>query len=75
MITRYYANVKDAEVFAGPEGPFVLWTDHMAEVCKLRDKLLEVAKECKDCDGAGVQTIFGESGPCPACEDLRELLA
>lgn len=24
--------------------------------CKLRDKLLELAKQCKECDGAGVIT-------------------
>jgi len=41
---------------------------------KLRDKLLELAKECSDCDGTGLQTILGEPGPCPACEDIREVL-
>lgn len=42
---------------------------------KLRDKLLEICAECSDCNGVGVQTILGETGPCPACEDIRELLA
>lgn len=42
---------------------------------RYRDKLLEICKECSDCDGAGVQTILGETGPCPACEDIRELLS
>jgi hypothetical protein len=82
VITRYYTNVQDAEVFAGAEGPFVLWTDHVAEVCKLRDKLLEIAKNCDHCGGTGMvpvkeehQAAFGRVIECDECEDLRELLA
>ena len=45
------------------------------QVCRLRDKLLELAKDCDDCDGTGLQTIYGETEDCPACHDIRELLA
>jgi hypothetical protein len=56
------------------------------ENLKLRGKLLEVAKECAECDGTGVVTVLqnleaiyvdnvGErQEPCPQCADIRELL-
>jgi hypothetical protein len=43
MITRWYTNAKDSEVFSGPDGPFVLFTDYakleaeLAECKKVRD--------------------------------------
>lgn len=30
MVKRYYTNVKDAEMFSGADGPFVLFTDYAA---------------------------------------------
>jgi hypothetical protein len=48
---------------------------------KIRDKLLEFAKECAECGGTGVITVtddmqdaFGKALPCDACADLYELL-
>jgi hypothetical protein len=47
---------------------------------KMRDKLLEYAKECIKCDGAGMVTVNHPPPqrptvePCPSCADLRELL-
>lgn len=47
---------------------------------KLRDKLLEVAKSCAECDGEGIITEHDDDGgadkqvPCDACADIRELL-
>jgi hypothetical protein len=57
--------------------------DQLREVnCRLRDKLLEFAKDCEPCHGTGVITVddehapaFGRTLPCYACEDIRELLA
>lgn len=52
-----------------------------AENVKLRDKLLELAKDCSECGGTGCVTVtewqvpaFGKVLPCPDCEDIRELL-
>jgi hypothetical protein len=53
-----------------------------AENSRLRDKLLELANECTDCGGTGVQTIFTfreltaeeRQQPCDACADIREVL-
>jgi hypothetical protein len=51
--------------------------DVLREVnCKLRDKLLEVCKQCRSCDGTGIIS-FGKPpiiDDCPACVDLREVL-
>lgn len=51
------------------------------ENARLRNKLLEIAKECSGCGGAGVVTVkddmvaaFGRELPCPDCEDIREAL-
>lgn len=57
------------------------------ENVKLRNKLLEVAKECSSCNGTGVVTVMREpdshlySGvlisreePCGDCLDIREVL-
>jgi hypothetical protein len=57
------------------DGDYVKWADHVEETCAMRDKLLELAKECSDCEGTGMQTIFGAVLDCPACHDIRELLA
>jgi hypothetical protein len=49
----------------------------LAEVFKLRDKLLEIAKECSECGGTGIVN-FGKPpiiDDCPACLDIREVLA
>jgi hypothetical protein len=60
--------------------------DSLREVnCKLRDKLLECAKECARCHGTGLVTIHFEGNegapewdaddqPCPECEDIRAVL-
>jgi transposase len=47
---------------------------------KLRDKLLEIAKECSECGGTGCVTL-GEDRivttrvvPCPDCADIRQAL-
>jgi superfamily II helicase len=49
---------------------------------KLRDKLLELAKDCATCKGTGCisvrpqdEAVWGRTLPCPDCEDIRELLA
>jgi hypothetical protein len=54
---------------------------------KLRDKLLELAKECASCGGTGVVTVmvttaWDDDGrpcervePCGDCESIREALA
>ena len=56
--------------------------------CKLRDKLLEMAKECISCDGTGLIVVSVDdrevihdrdrpivrTEPCGDCEDIRELL-
>jgi len=62
--------------------------DQLREVnSKLRDKLLELAKECASCGGTGVVTVmvttaWDDDGrpceraePCGDCADLREVLA
>lgn len=53
---------------------------------KLRDKLLEICKECASCDGTGCanEVTFVRHGwrmvtrvhvvPCEACRDIREVL-
>jgi len=42
----------------------------------LRAKLAEVAEECAECGGAGTMEETGASyDPCPACADIRRLLA
>lgn len=47
---------------------------------RLRDKLLEIAKECAGCGGTGCVTrVNGIAGrarvePCPQCADIREAL-
>jgi hypothetical protein len=50
---------------------------------KLRDKLLELAKQCNKCDGTGCVTkrwLDGYFKPqervedCPKCHDIREVL-
>jgi hypothetical protein len=65
----------------GAEEEYVLWTEHVEVVCKLRDKIMEFAKDCEPCGGTGIITVkdedapaFGRTLPCYACEDLRELL-
>ena len=57
-----------------------------AENLRLRDKLLEIAKQCSSCDGTGLVTVHfaGNEGapewdaddqPCGDCIDIREALA
>lgn len=74
----------------GPEGTtvgrWVKFEQHhnlLTENVRLRDKLLEIAKECSECDGTGVHTVRGFEGrgqaferqqPCRDCADIRELL-
>jgi len=77
MIARYNGLTCVRE----PLGDYVLYADHVEAVCKLRDKLLEFAKDCEPCGGTGIITVndenapaFGRTLPCYACEDLRELL-
>jgi hypothetical protein len=50
---------------------------------KLRDKLLELAKECSGCNGTGVHTVRGferrgqaleRQEPCRDCADIRAVL-
>lgn len=44
--------------------------------CRLRDKLLEIAKGCPECGGTGIIN-FGKPpiiDDCPACLDIREIL-
>jgi hypothetical protein len=74
---------------AQPATPIVLASDYDALVTqnlKIRDKLLELAKECARCDGTGLVTRHfpGNEGvpewdaddqPCPECEDIRAVLA
>jgi hypothetical protein len=90
MIDRYdliYRFDQDAEMrkvlFPAPtEGEWVKYDDHVAETLAMRDKLLELAKECSACSGTGVisvrpqdEAVWGRELPCDACEDIRELLA
>lgn len=62
-------------------------TDELANVraqnLRLRDKLLEIAKECSGCNGTGLHTVRGFEGrgraferqqPCPDCADIRAVL-
>lgn len=42
------------------------------EALRYRDKLLELAKECAQCDGTGLCTE--DVIPCSKCCDIRELL-
>lgn len=53
----------------------------VAENLRLRDKLLEWAKECASCDGTGMVTVvdlFADGHrrvePCGDCHDIREVL-
>lgn len=52
----------------------------LAECFKLRDKLMECAKECSECGGTGLHTVsFPETAgaqlqECPECADIRSLL-
>lgn len=68
--------------------PYIRESDYIAVVAdmlRLRDKLMECAKECSRCDGAGLITIHGggsgdpewdaDDQPCPDCADIRELLS
>lgn len=57
--------------------------DSLREVnCKLRDKLLEIAKECSGCAGKGVVTVIYEVRgkektrvqDCGDCLDIRAVL-
>ena len=55
--------------------------DQLREVnCKLRDKLLEIAKECSECGGTGCITRIdniampGRVEECPDCADIRSVL-
>lgn len=56
--------------------------DQLREVnSKLRDKLLELAKECAECGGTGCisvrpqdEAVWGRTLPCPDCEDIRSIL-
>lgn len=71
---------------AQPATPIVLASAYdivVAENLRLRDKLLEVAKECTGCEGTGVHTVrgfenrgraFERQEPCPDCADIREVL-
>lgn len=45
MITRYTFQDLIKQRLLGDE-QWVKWTDHVADTCKLRDKLLELAREC-----------------------------
>lgn len=54
-----------------------------AENLRLRDKLLELAKECSGCNGTGLHTVRGFEGhgkaferqePCRDCADIRAVL-
>lgn len=95
MIDRYDVHFDPDDRFemrkvlfpAPAEGVWVRWEDHIADTCKLRDKLLELAAACANCDGTGVVTIMAPpdsrlySGvqisrevECPSCLDIRELL-
>lgn len=55
--------------------------DQVAKLCaenlRMRDKLLELAKECSDCDGTGIINVGRPPilDDCPHCNDIRELLA
>lgn len=46
--------------------------------CRLRNKLLEIAKECASCGGTGCATPYADRPdivlPCPGCEDIRAIL-
>lgn len=66
-------------------GEWVRYESHVAEVCALRDKLLEVCKECSSCGGTGMVTVTLREPPgsgefvsrveeCGDCEDIREVL-
>lgn len=62
-----------------PAGEYNALVDSLS---RCRDKLLEVAKGCKACDGTGIVSVMtrrrGETVerqiPCEDCEDLRECL-
>lgn len=84
MIDRYDPHFDQDDRFemrkvlfpAPTEGVWVRWEDHVADTCKLRDKLLELANDCAECHGSGVKTQDGEIlDDCPSCLDIRELLA
>lgn len=54
-----------------------------AQEALLRDKLLEVAKECAECSGTGCVDVIhttddgrqhSVTADCPACADIREVL-
>jgi len=71
-----------ANLFALPADQYAkLVASHL----RLRDKLLEVAKECARCNGTGLITRHFEGNedkpawdaddqPCPDCEDIRAAL-
>lgn len=72
---------------AGPavtssQGTIQVDRDIYASICaqnlKMRDKLLEVAKQCVRCGGTGCVTrFFSDSSrviPCGDCEDIRDAL-
>jgi phage FluMu protein Com len=52
----------------------------MSDNLRMRDKLLECAKECGECGGTGVVKIQREANgqwietECPQCLDIREIL-
>lgn len=64
-----------------------LSADDITKLCadnlRMRDKLLELAKECAGCGGTGVVTESHlvrrhervRQVPCSDCEDIREILA
>lgn len=49
------------------------------ENARLRGKLLELAKECAECNGTGCTTVRMSEAeqvvPCVACLDIREILS
>ena len=67
----------------GAEEEYVLYADHVAEVCKLRDRLLAVAAACERCEGTGIWNELKDPAwpylgyrqvPCTECEDIRSCL-
>lgn len=75
-------NAGRASMWERNGGDWMKYEDHVADVCAMRDKLLEIANECSECEGTGCisvrpqdEAVWGRTLPCPDCEDIRELLA
>lgn len=74
-----------APAAVGHRSDLLVYVDELVQTnLKLRDKLLQWAKECAECQGTGVITQLGggiggpppgtHEIPCPDCEDIREFL-